>query len=100
MKQLVTIVASFFPLMLAVGCGVSEVPKEAVEKNAMQMLSQSVGKPSPPITCPSGLKAQVGATLTCAMDIDGKTHDVLVAVTKIDGTTANFDINVADKPRS
>lgn len=85
---------------MLVACGDPEVPKGEVEKNAMKILSATVGKESPPITCPGPLKAKVGATLTCAMDIDGKVHDVAVNVTSIEGTTANFNVAVAEKPRS
>jgi hypothetical protein len=85
---------------LLAGCGDAEVPKGDVEKSAMKMLSASVGKEAPPVTCPGNLKAKVGATLTCAMVIDGKTHDVNVHVTSLEGTTANFNVEVADKPRS
>lgn len=87
-------------MMGLTGCGEPEVQKENVEQSAMKMLSASVGKQAPPITCPGNLKAKVGAKLTCAIDIDGKTHDVTVNVTSVEGTTANFDVAVADKPRS
>ena len=66
----------------------------------MKMLTASVGQPSPPITCPAGLPAKVGAKLVCAMDVDGKTHDVNIDVTSVEGKTANFHISVSDKPRS
>lgn len=83
-----------------VGCGEPEVAKGDVEKAAMKTLSATVGKESPPITCPGALKAKVGASVTCAIDLDGKTHDVKVNVTSIEGTSANFNVEVADKPRS
>ena len=87
-------------MLLLAGCGDAEVPKEEVEKSAMKSLSAAVGKESPPITCPGGLKAKVGTKLTCAIDIDGKTHDVTVSVTGVEGKSANFDVAVSDKPRS
>jgi hypothetical protein len=104
MQKTIT-VRALVPMMLVAaatlaGCGEQEVPKASVEQAAMKTLSATVGKESPPITCPSGLKAKVGATLTCAMDIDGKTHDVKVAVTSLEGSSANFSVEVADKPRS
>jgi len=46
------------------------------------------------------LEAKVGAAITCSMVIDGKTYDVAVNVTSIDGTSAKFDVAVADRPRS
>ncbi len=81
------------------GCGDPEVAKADVEKTAMTQLSASVGKPSPPITCPSGLKAKVGTKLVCAIDLDGKPYDVDITVTGVDGSTAKFDVEVAKTPR-
>lgn len=85
---------------LLAGCGEPEVSKGDVEQTSMKILSASVGKEAPPITCPGNLKAKVGASLTCAMEIDGKTHDVDVKVTSVEGSTANFHVSVSDKPRS
>ena len=98
--RLVALFAVALSMVGLTGCGEPEVQKESVEQSAMKMLSASVGKAAPPVTCPGNLKAKVGATLTCAMDIDGKTHDVTVNVTSVDGKTANFDVAVAEKPRS
>ncbi len=81
------------------GCGEAEVAKADVEKTAMTQLSASVGKPSPPITCPSGLKAKVGTKLVCSIELDGKPYDVDVTVTGIEGSTAKFDVEVAKAPR-
>lgn len=86
-------------LLALTACGEAEVKKEDVEKIAMAELTTKVGKPSPQITCPSGLKAKVGTTLTCGMPIDGKVHDVNLKVTNVDNGTAHFDIEVADKAR-
>lgn len=107
MIKIRTVIRTFVPMCLLAGamtvlagCGDPEVAKGDVEKNAATVLSAKVGKESPPITCPSGLKAKVGAAITCSMVIDGKTYDVGVNVTSIDGTNAKFDVAVADKPRS
>ena len=82
-----------------VGCGDPEVAKPDVEKAAMKTLSDKVGRPSPPITCPGPLKAKVGATLVCSMPIDGKDYDVTIAVASLENSSANFTVEVADKPR-
>lgn len=94
-----------FPLLATLGlalagCGEKTVSKAEVEKTAMKQLSEVVGQESPPITCPGDLKAEVGATLTCAMDINGATHDVNVVVTAVDGGKVNYDVEVAEQPRS
>jgi hypothetical protein len=84
---------------LLVGCGEGEVPKADIEKGAMEQLTASVGKPSPAITCPSGLKAKVGTKLVCSMVIDGKTYDVDVTANEVAGGTVKYSVAVADKPR-
>ncbi len=83
----------------AVACSEPELAKADVEQSAMKTLSAAVGKPSPAITCPGNLKGKVGAKLTCSAPMDGKTYDVMITVTSIEGTTANFSVEVADKPR-
>jgi hypothetical protein len=84
---------------LLAGCGDAEIAKGDVEQAAMKTLTDKVGKPSPPITCPGSLKAKIGATLTCSMPLDGKDYDVKVAVSSIEGSTAGFSVEVGDKPR-
>jgi hypothetical protein len=92
---------SFFAVTaaLVVACGDAEVPKADVEQQAMKTLSATVGKESPPITCPGNLKAKVGTTMTCSISLDGKTHDVTITVTGIEGTNAKFNVEVASNPR-
>ncbi len=84
---------------LLAGCGEGEVAKADIEQQAMKQLSASVGKESPPITCPGGLKAKVGTKLVCSMPIDGKQYDVTVTVNEVDGTNVKYGVEVADKPR-
>lgn len=84
--------------MLLAACGDPEIQKGDVEKSAMKTLTAAVGKESPPITCPGNLKAKVNEKLTCAIDVDGKTYDVAVTVTSVENSTANFKVEVADKP--
>lgn len=83
-----------------VGCGEPTIAKAELEKNAAAQLTATVGKPSPAITCPSDLKAKTGEKLVCSMVIDGKTYDVNIAVTSVEGSNAKFDVEVGDKPRS
>ncbi|MBX3226578.1 MAG: DUF4333 domain-containing protein [Labilithrix sp.] len=84
---------------LLVACGDAKVKKEDVEKISMGELAKQTGKPSPAITCPRALEAKVGATMTCAVPFEGKTHDVNVVVTTVDGGSVHFDIEIADEPR-
>ena len=84
---------------LLAGCGEGEVAKAELEQQAMKQLSASVGKESPPITCPGGLKASVGTKLVCSMPIDGKQYDVTIIVNAVEGTNLKYGVEVADKPR-
>lgn len=85
--------------VFAAGCGEDVVSKTDVEQSVMTQLSASVGQQAPPITCPGDLEAKVGATLTCAIDLEGKTFDVNVEVTKLEDGKAVYDVEVASEPR-
>lgn len=100
MHQNLRVVFASLTLLTLSACGPKEVAKEEVEKQAMAILTKTVGHAAPQITCPGGLKAEAGAALVCSMPIDGKTYDVNIKVTSVDGSTANFDVAVADKPRA
>ena len=41
-------------------------------------------------------QAEVGATVTCELTADGQTLPVTATVTSVEGSTVNFDIQVAD----
>ncbi len=84
---------------LFVGCGDAEVSKVDVEQGSMKQLSASVGQASPPITCPGNLKAKVGTKLVCSMPVEGKTYDVNVTVTEVEGSDVKYKVAVSDKPR-
>jgi hypothetical protein len=85
---------------LLAGCGQKEVAKEEVEKQAMAILTEKVGQAAPQITCPGALKAEVGTAMVCSIPLDGKTFDVSIKVTAVDGSKVNFDVAVGDKPRA
>lgn len=83
---------------LLAGCSDAEVAKADLEQSAMKQLSATVGKQSPPITCPTGLKAKLGTKVVCSMPINGKPYDVTVTVTQVEGTNIKYGVEVADKP--
>jgi hypothetical protein len=85
--------------LLVAGCGEAEVAKADVEKSAMDILTKKVGQPCPQITCPSGLKAKAGQKLTCGIALDGKTHDVTITATAVEGTNVSYEVSVNDTPR-
>ncbi len=55
----------------------------------------------PDIDCEDDLPAEEGATITCALTVDGEdgVYDVTMTTTSVDGDTAQFDVQVADQPR-
>ena len=65
----------------------------------MASLTASAGMPSPQITCPSDLRAEVGASMVCSIPLSGKTYDVTVTVTSVEGGKAKFSVVVASAPR-
>jgi hypothetical protein len=100
MNQSLRVALGALCLLSLTACGAKEVPKEEVEKQAMAVLTKTVGKEAPQITCPGNLKAEVGTVMVCGMPLEGKTYDVNIKVTEVEGGNAKFDVAVADKPRS
>lgn len=102
-----SLVAVFLSCVLALGaCSdssssstTSEIQKSEVEQQAMAALTAKTGKPAPAITCPGNLKAEVGASMVCAIVLDGATYDVTVTVTAVADGKAQFDVVVASMPR-
>lgn len=91
--------ATLLPLGLA-SCGAGSVDSDEVEDQAETQLEQQVGV-RPDIDCEDDLPAEEGATITCALTVDGEdgVYDVTMTTTSVDGDTAQFDVQVADQPR-
>jgi hypothetical protein len=86
------------PLALA-ACGGSTVSASEIETKATEALTKSVGQAPKSIECPSDLDAEAGAKETCVLTADdGTTYDMTAEITSVDGDTAEFDFQVADKP--
>ena len=86
-----------------VGCstGPGAVDKAEVEKVAATELAAQVGTDElPNIKCPDDLEAEVGATLTCELSVDGDAdvYPVEIKVTAVDGDDVKFDVQVDDTP--
>ena len=71
------------------GCGPGQVSKADVEANAQQTLTEKAGQPAPPITCPTDLKAEVGATEVCSITLNDKPYDVTVTVSSVENGNAS-----------
>ena len=98
LRTISAVVLSAATSLLLVACGEAEIAKADVEQGAQKSLTAAVGKPAPPITCPSGLKAKVGTKMTCTMSDAGKTYDVHITVDSVEGTNAHYSVEVAAGP--
>ncbi|MCV7255199.1 DUF4333 domain-containing protein [Mycolicibacterium fluoranthenivorans] len=72
--------------------GNTSVSKDDVQKQISEKVTEQGGTKPDSVTCPSDLKAEVGATLDCKMSDGKKNYGVNVTVTSVDGKTVNFDI--------
>ena len=95
MKKTLALVAGSLIALSACG-GTSSVSAEDVAAQISTQLEAQVGTAPDSVTCPSDLTAEVGATVTCELTADGQTLPVTATVTSVDGSTVNFDIQVAD----
>ncbi|NMH99127.1 DUF4333 domain-containing protein [Pseudonocardia acidicola] len=73
------------------------VGKAALQKQVADQLGQA-GVTTGPVTCPSGLKAETGATVRCGFDADGQPVDAVAKVTSVEGTDVTFDISTEARP--
>ena len=91
------------PAFLVAGCSSQKMLFQSeVETQSQAALTATIGQQAPAISCPGDLEAKVGATETCAVTINNSVFDVTVTVTSFDDTNdnANFDVQVADAPRT
>lgn len=91
-------------LLLLAACGDTCKPREReiTQSDLELMVWQQIrekGKFTPAVVCPGPIDARVGAEITCFMMIKGEPYDVHVALTAVDGTKVDFDVDVADQPR-
>ncbi len=79
---------------------VGTLAKGTVETGAMDALTKKTGQQAPQITCPGDMPAKVGASMVCSIPLTNGIYDVTVTVTAVNGTTAQFSVEVASAPRS
>ncbi|MDO8733202.1 MAG: DUF4333 domain-containing protein [Actinomycetota bacterium] len=103
------VVAAAFASVLLAGCSASvDIGGQSITSDELssQVTSALAGEMKvdvdkvPTITCPEDLDAKVGATTTCLLqdETSGKDYDVAVKVTSVDGSKAQFSIEVASQP--
>ena len=80
------------------GCGSGSVTTDELEKQISAQLGEQIGREPESVDCPEPLDAEVGATGRCTLTDSGATYGVDVEVTKVEGSTASFDIKVDEQP--
>jgi len=85
-------VATLSACSFSASVGATSVSKDDVQKQISEKVTEQGGTKPDSVTCPSDLKAEVGATLDCKMSDGKKNYGVNVTVTSVDGKTVNFDI--------
>jgi hypothetical protein len=93
-KSLALVAGSLFAL--AACSGTASVSADEVEQQVSDQLAAQVGTAPDSVSCPEDLPAEVGATMTCDLTAGGQSLPVTVTVTSVDGSTVNFDIEVAE----
>jgi uncharacterized protein DUF4333 len=87
-------------LLGAAACstGPGMVSKDDIAKQITDKMTDAAGNKPDSVSCPDGLKAQVGAQLNCAMKIKGEDFNVNVTATSVNGNDVKFDmVETVDK---
>lgn len=79
-------------------CGSGSISTDELEKQISAQLAAQVGQEPDSVDCPDSLDAEVGATERCTLSAGGDSYGVDVEVTKVEGSTASFNIKVDEQP--
>ena len=72
---------------------------EQVQDGARYVIDQRKGVKSSSLKdlkCPGNLQGKVGTSMTCTLVSEGKTYDVLIKVTSVDGLRINYSVNTSE----
>ncbi len=82
----------------ACSSGPKMVSKDDIAKQITTKMTDADGNKPDSVTCPDGLKGQVGAQLNCGMKIKGQDYNVNVTATSVKGDDVEFDmVETVDK---
>lgn len=82
----------------ACSSGPGMVSKDDVAKQISSKMTDADGNKPDSVSCPDGLKAQVGAQLNCGMKVKGQDYNVNVTATSVNGSDVKFDmVETVDK---
>jgi hypothetical protein len=84
--------------LTACSSGPKMVSKDDIAKQITTKMTDAQGNKPDSVSCPDGLKGQVGAQLNCAMKIKGQDYNVNVTATSVKGDDVEFDmVETVDK---
>jgi len=82
----------------ACSSGPGMVSKDDIAKQISSKMTDADGNKPDSVSCPDGLKAQVGAQLNCGMKVKGQDYNVNVTATSVNGSDVKFDmVETVDK---
>jgi hypothetical protein len=82
----------------ACSSGPGTVSKDDIAKQITDKMTDAGGNKPDSVSCPDGLKAQVGSQLNCGMKVKGQDFNVNVTTTSVDGSNVKFDmVETVDK---
>jgi len=82
----------------ACSSGPKMVSKDDIAKQITAKMTDADGNKPDSVTCPDGLKGEVGAQLNCGMKIKGQDYNVNVTATSVKGDNVEFDmVETVDK---
>ncbi len=82
----------------ACSSGPGMVSKDDIAKQISSKMTDADGNKPDSVSCPDGLKAQVGSQLNCAMKVKGQDFNVNVTTTSVNGSDVKFDmVETVDK---
>jgi hypothetical protein len=84
--------------LTACSSGPKIVSKDDIAKQISAKMTDAAGNKPDSVTCPDGLKGEVGAQLNCATKIKGQDYNVNVTATSVKGDNVEFDmVETVDK---
>jgi hypothetical protein len=84
--------------LTACSSGPKMVSKDDIAKQISAKMTDAQGNKPDSVSCPDGLKGEVGAQLNCGMKIKGQDYNVNVTATSVKGDDVQFDmVETVDK---
>src|SRR6201995_3039336 len=78
--------------LTACASGPKMVSKDDIAKQITAKMTDAQGNKPDSVSCPDGLKGQVGAQLNCAMKTKVQDYNVNVTATSVKGDDGHFDL--------